>query len=393
MSDLLAQAREHAERADPAVRAAALLRIARVQAASDPGQARATFVQGLEEIRRLAAPDAEFLQEQARLLAAAVAPDLVASIPAGHHAPPFTAETIGKIMLQHEHGDAAFDYVMDCDDAKFPFPVVAQLIEWFGDKDRQLALFRRAVEAWRASRDERFLWLFQIQWKTLPPEEAITVVREIVRVTLERRDQPITATYEAEGTVRFTSVRQNDLFRILHVLRHLDPPLAESLIAIHTQLATAARRFPNGLESIQQEADEQRKNAGESCGGGFAIGGSPRDFPYLRTLLQASEDGEFDAPIEHALERYRDDTAPDRPNYAPREFWPSTCSFRSILYRAGKKLGPGAAAYLDRIPDPDLRLFAQIELAAALAGLPELQGVQRKQRSPSADLRRHRLRL
>ncbi len=31
--------------------------------------------------------------------------------------------------------------------------------------------------------------------------------------------------------------------------------------------------------------------------------------------------------------------------------------------------------HLDRIPDPDLRLFAHIELCAALAGLPQLGGL------------------
>jgi hypothetical protein len=35
------------------------------------------------------------------------------------------------------------------------------------------------------------------------------------------------------------------------------------------------------------------------------------------------------------------------------------------------------AVYLDHIPDANLRLFAQIELDAALAGAPELQGIQR----------------
>ena len=71
---------------------------------------------------------------------------------------------------------------------------------------------------------------------------------------------------------------------------------------------------------------------------------------------------------------------PDRPNQAPQEFWPSTCTFRSILYSAGKRLGREAAVYLDRIPEADLRLFAQIELAAGLAGLPELRGTQREYR-------------
>ena len=40
-----------------------------------------------------------------------------------------------------------------------------------------------------------------------------------------------------------------------------------------------------------------------------------------------------------------------------------------------------AAVFLVRIPDAALRRFAQIELAAALAGLPELPGAQREYRS------------
>jgi hypothetical protein len=40
-------------------------------------------------------------------------------------------------------------------------------------------------------------------------------------------------------------------------------------------------------------------------------------------------------------------------------------------------LGRAGASYLDRIPDDDLRLFAEIEFEAALAELPELQGTQR----------------
>ena len=98
----------------------------------------------------------------------------------------------------------------------------------------------------------------------------------------------------------------------------------------------------------------------------------------MKTLLQASQDGDFHPSIDHALEQYRKDASPDNPNQVPREFWPSTCRFRGILYRAGKRLGRDAAVYLDRIPDDDLRLFAQIEFAAALAGLPELQGTQRE---------------
>jgi len=189
------------------------------------------------------------------------------------------------------------------------------------------------------------------------------------------RGRPATNRSRADG-VRPRPGAKHTLFQILHVLRRLDEPLAETLIASHKQLAAAARRFPHGMESVMQEAEARRV---ETCGvgSGYVMGGSRGDFPYLRALMQASQDGDFGVAIEHALDQYRFDAGPDRPNQAPQEFWPSTCRFRSILYSAGNRLGRDAAVYLDRIPDVNLRLFAQIELAAALAGLPELQGTQR----------------
>jgi hypothetical protein len=45
-------------------------------------------------------------------------------------------------------------------------------------------------------------------------------------------------------------------------------------------------------------------------------------------------------------------------------------------------MGPKAAEFLEQIPDADLRLFATIELAAALAGVPEPSITHRKQRRP-----------
>jgi len=76
-------------------------------------------------------------------------------------------------MLEHEHGDAALEYVMHYDQpSTFPFPVASALMHWFGDEERRLAVLRRAIEAWRAAPNDRFIWLFQSQWKELSAEEA-----------------------------------------------------------------------------------------------------------------------------------------------------------------------------------------------------------------------------
>jgi hypothetical protein len=413
--DLMAQARKQAERSLPPVRAAAWMRIARVQSALDPGQARITFEMALDEIRSFLGRDRDFFFQDAQKIAASFAPDLLREIPVvrgiGHE---FHAGTLVNIMLQHGHIEAAFDYVNQSDGpSSFPYGYAGNLMQKLDD-ERRLTVLRRAINAWRASVDEElmpkhhqiegpskhiplmrlqlnFIHLFQRYWKLLPADEALAVVREIVRTALEQPDVGTTAGYENEA--RFTSTRAYVLFEVLHILRHLDVPLAESLIADHEQLAVAARRYPDGHDTIDEEFEERRKQreaSGATCGGGFIGSGNPSDLAYQRALRQSSVGGDFGPPIDHAVERYREDTASDSPNYAPRAFWPSTCAFRTILYAAGKRLGPEATLLLDRIPDEDLRLFARIELAAALAGLPEFSEIQRKQRRPPDGIGRKR---
>jgi hypothetical protein len=82
--------------------------------------------------------------------------------------------------------------------------------------------------------------------------------------------------------------------------------------------------------------------------------------------------------MHRALERFREDSDPERPNLAAREFWPSAAALRSVMYQAGQRLGHDAVNLLDLIPDKELRLLASIELAAALAGLPEMPSIQRE---------------
>jgi hypothetical protein len=393
--ELLASAYEAAERSKPDVRVAALLRIARVQIALDRGQARRTFEQALDEIRRIPGRDATFFLEHTRFFAAAIAPDLLPSIAFVHHEPRhLDAERLGRIMIEHGNLEAAMELAMRTDDAStFPFSVAGMLIERVSEQER-LALLRRAVEAWREAHGDsfvwlfhQFVWLFQHRWKILPEEEARDVVREIVRVTLSEPDKPTQSTYDQEGTIKITSSREQTLFQVLHILRRLDQPLLESLLSSHPQFAAAAQRFPYGMESIQQEAEERLKSEGGRRTG-FIIGGNPDDFPYLKALMQGSQDGDFEQAMEQAQQQYGTDSASEDQNLVPREFWPSTSRFRSILYAAGKRLGEDAARYLTRIDDPDLRLLAQIELAAALAGLPEFSGIQRMYRRRPAPARR-----
>jgi uncharacterized protein (TIGR03435 family) len=81
---------------------------------------------------------------------------------------------------------------------------------------------------------------------------------------------------------------------------------------------------------------------------------------------------DFQQAFDLALRLYAREVDPEHPNDAPQECWPSAHEFRNILYKAGQHEGRAAVRHLERIPNPALRLFAQIELAATLAGLPQI---------------------
>jgi hypothetical protein len=314
-------------------------------------------------------------------------PGLLTEIPAEEGGPPFGPDHLIATMAAQGHADAAYAYALNSDDAAFPFLGLMNLLPVLKKEEQRAAVIRRAAEAWRnqpshrSSRHifsqmgrDRFIQLFQWHWTLLPAGEAREIAREIVSTVLDAPDRPMNCNYGDGLTI--SSSREKSLFEILHVLRHLDPPLADSLIADHAQLGAITLRYPNGLETMRQEAkeaEEQRKDASkQSSGSGDGVGGDPRDKPFQLALLAASQDGDFQPAMEHALEKHREDTGPKNPNYAPKEFWASTSRFRKLFYRAGKKLGTKATDYLEMVPDDDLRLFARIELAGAVAGVSEL---------------------
>lgn len=205
--DLLAHARKKADRSSPPVRVAARLRIARVESAIDPGQARITFEMALDEIRSFPGRERDVFFEHAQQIAAALAPDLLRDMPSVHYLPDdFHTEQLVSIMLQHGHIDAAFDFVVQRDPSfSFPFGYTANLMQKLDDQ-RRLTVLRSAIAAWRALHDHEpmqvrdipkesrrsgrirssrfqlgFIGLFKWHWKALPSDEALAVVREIVR--------------------------------------------------------------------------------------------------------------------------------------------------------------------------------------------------------------------
>jgi hypothetical protein len=289
LKDLL----EQAENSEAPVRAAALLRIARVESAIDSGAARSTFARGLDAIRQLPSPDGEILLEQAAFIAGAVAPVLLNG-PSALAPPHMFEHTLLEVMLDHGHLEHAVSRVMHHENnPQFPFGMAQDIILRVPDESTKIALLRRAIEAWLDAPpyddvqppDNDFVQLFQAEWNRLPPSEALIVVREIVRVTLEQPERPMTASY-ADGAVNLTSWRAHVFFEILHILQHLDPELAKRLIAGNAKLAKAARRFPKGRKSMEEEAESRRQERRSPGAGGHVLVGSPEDFPIWNRCIK-----------------------------------------------------------------------------------------------------------
>ena len=170
--------------------------------------------------------------------------------------------------------------------------------------------------------------------------------------------------------------------RISSVPDAADPELADAVIGENPELARAAGVYPYGpdtdsdlpVERPSPEAMEQRKRDWT----GFALG-----LRFFR--MEDEQNSDFRESFDHALRAYARDADQKRPNTAPAECWPSAEDFRTILYAAGRYDPASGARLLERIPDPVLRLFAQIEFAAGIAGLDQIGGITREHLAGTRD--------
>jgi hypothetical protein len=195
---------------------------------------------------------------------------------------------------------------------------------------------------------------------------ATPVLRELVdcAVDMKSESREYTLTENPEDP-KLASEQEFQLFGLVPALQHLDPDLAHSVLESRPQLAAAVKRFPLGMQSVwdgESKYDPARDDLVE-------IGDSE-----LMPIIEALST-DFEAAFRDADESFAKDTDAEYPNVAHKECWPSAREFRHILFKAGQHQGRAAAKYLDRIPDADLRLFAQIELCAGIAGLPQLAGL------------------
>jgi len=379
LEQLLSEARNQTERSDPPVKAAALLHLARVWTAFDQVEAERLLETGITLAFEIP-PASDALRSVSITLAAAVSPQhALRLMPLLAGPSPGRAATIIFNMLRHGHLADAVSYLSDPPSREqYPYTAATEAIRRSrNDEESQRSILRGAIRARlgeSGSSAHGFDMLFALGWSLLPAEEAKAAVRNIVQRIVEDPDGQTQSRFSKDGSAaRFSSIRESSLFGIFGVVRQLDAELADSLCFEYPQLGAAVVAFPQGYhtEFAARRAKSPPEQTGAQCEQpDYITVGHSRLLPIPEALRT-----EFREPFEEALRLYALDTDSDNPNQAPRECWPSAMEFRNILFKAGQHEGRGAARYLDRIPDRDLRLFAQIELVAGVAGLPQFGGI------------------
>jgi hypothetical protein len=383
MSQELFAAMLQAEQSEPSVRTAAL-RIARVLAKSDQGEAERLLDRGLSLLAELPEGERVAITPQAMCLAACVAPDRAFALRAT------TSDPIGHEkflfdMVRHGHAAAAVEYLTQwSEDGEFPYGAASETIRYAKDDDTSRDILRSGLRAWHRRADspwhslQSLLPLFRFHWRVLPDDEARDAVRSLVGIMRERPDERLNGSFGGpHGTVPFSSYRPSLLFALLGPLKRLDSELADDVIGENRELRRAAKIYPAGPDTefdrpVEQQLSAEALEQLKRDSNGFALGSQ-----FFR--FEDEKNGDFKNSFEQALRSYAQDADRARPNPYPRECWPSAEDFRVILYAAGRYDGEGGARLLDRIPDVVLRLFAEIEFAAGIAGLEQIGGITREQ--------------
>ena len=372
-----------AEQCTPPDCAPALLRLARVWTVNNRSEAERVLDRGLSLLSQLPEDDRLAIAPHAVCLAACVAPDRAFGLRKSFDTADST-DTFLVHMASHGHAAVAVDYLTRWSgEGRFPYRAAAAVSSHAKDDKERRGILRSALLASRgADTDWRDLCdvvrLLRQHWHLLPQPEARDAVGSLARLILGKTDDRGGRTQIGgpHGTVTFSSQRSRLLFDLLGPLKRLDPPLADSTVRGNTELARAAASYPDGHDTdapqpsqrpSAESVEQWKRNwTGITLAAGFF-------------RIEDEKNADFKNSFDQALRSYAGDADPVRPNPYPRECWPSAEDFRAILHGAGRHAEESGGRLLARVPDPVLRLFAEIEFAAGAGGLTHIGSITREQ--------------
>jgi hypothetical protein len=154
------------------------------------------------------------------------------------------------------------------------------------DDPRRLQIFGRATTAFNGKDARSFGQMISDQSKNLPQSVIEPAVRALVTSVLDRKDEGTTTftVSSAKGSVAFASMKEAELFEIMHVLRTVDAKRAAEVLETYPDLRSAVERFPAGTASMAESENDSRISTSVSSSGK----GSQRDPEAEARMMRAS---------------------------------------------------------------------------------------------------------
>ncbi len=250
----------------PVMRTFALLEIARGYQKFNRPKAVATLRDALQA--SLAIDDGDGSQDQTKSplqsqiisLLAAMDPAYCEQLVPQLAGPP-RATAVGALVNRYtfeKQFPRAIAVLRQLGDQEFPYIIVSRLMqalppEMAADKQN---LFSQALASFSQHEHKDkfgpndFAVFITRTWPGLPPDLVLQAIDEGLKQARDS-DTKMEITVDAQkGAASFTSTYQYTLFELMPVLRALDPERAESLLQDNRDLQSAAKSYPNGLQSL-----------------------------------------------------------------------------------------------------------------------------------------------
>lgn len=213
---------------------------------SDPKTSNKTWVQG-QVLDRLVALDPAYCEQLVPRLAG-----------------PPRSTAINRLIMYHTRKKQfaqAIALLGQLGDEEFPYIIGSNLVaalppEMAADKQN---LFAQALASFSQHEHKNeagpgdFGTFISRTWRGLPPDMVLQAIDESLKQA-RQSDTDLQITVGAEkGSASFSSIYQYTLFQLMPILRVLDSDRAESLLQENRDVQSAAKQYPNGLQSLDPE--------------------------------------------------------------------------------------------------------------------------------------------
>ncbi len=198
-------------------------------------------------------------------------------------------------LLEKKQFDEAIDLMNSVGaTGQYPFAAAGQIFDKLPRDDvRRPAIFAYALSAYTLRPAEAFGDFLVKRWKEIPKSTAEASVNQVTAHILSLKDGDLNETLSAEkGSVTLHGRQNVELFRILHVVRAIDPKRADEILDRRPELKAALDRFPKGPEDMGQLGNSARSDGGDTSAAGARGSEMGKAIAQLEALEKEMGDSE-----------------------------------------------------------------------------------------------------